>query len=321
MLRSGLLAAGLWLCASATRAAAAPSLDDAQRAEAELRWADARAEVDALVRAGGLGRAQLVRAYELRAEIAAVLDGPDAAEREYRRLLALDPARPPPRRASPVFMTPYQRARRWVGEAGPLRLSHAPPATVPAGVSVELTVQLHDPLALTAAVRAVGEVGGEPFERSPPELPPLGDGVRASYRLEAVDAAGSLLTTLGGDAPFVVRGEAPRLTATVRPPPPSPPPAVAVAAVVAPPPRHARLWRPAVGVGAGALVLAGVAIGLNVAARSEFDSLQHRCAPHCTVGQLSRLHGEEDSSIALYAAAAASAATAIVLLIVDRVRR
>jgi hypothetical protein len=323
-----LLFVGVWLSAALAHAAGAgASLEGAQRAVSELRWAEARSELDALLRAGGLEREQLVRAYEMRAEVTAVLDGAEAAEREYRKLLALDPTHPPPRRGSPVFMTPYQRARRWVGEAGPLRLNHQPPAAVPVGVTIALRVQLHDPLGLTAAVRAVGEVGGESFALSPPRLPPLGEGARASYRLDALDAGGSLLASLGAETPFAVRAEPP--PATLATPLPSPTAPAATQAVTAPPlstastapPRRARLWQPAVGLGVSALALGGAAVGLNFAARSEFDSLQQRCKPNCTANDLSRLHAEEASGIALYTIAAVTGAASIVLAIVDRLRR
>jgi hypothetical protein len=74
-------------------------------------------------------------------------------------------------------------------------------------------------------------------------------------------------------------------------------------------------------MGAASLVFAGVGITMNVLARSEFDSLAHRCEPNCTANDLGRLHAEETSGIVFYTAAAATAATAVILLIVDRVRR
>jgi hypothetical protein len=81
------------------------------------------------------------------------------------------------------------------------------------------------------------------------------------------------------------------------------------------------LWKPAIAVAAVSLALLGAGIGLDVASRAEFDSLQKQCAPHCTGAQLSTLHGEEAGAIAGYATAGSGAATAIVLLIVDRLRR
>jgi hypothetical protein len=70
-----------------------------------------------------------------------------------------------------------------------------------------------------------------------------------------------------------------------------------------------------------ALASAGIALGLDLGAKSEFDSLQISCAPHCRRTDLTTLHNEEAGAIAAYSVAGACAITAIVLLIVDRVRR
>jgi hypothetical protein len=153
MLLRLLVAACVCAAAPLAQARSAPSLESALRAASALRWAEARSEVEAVLRAGGLDRETVLRAYELRAETTAVLDGVDASEREYRKLLSLDPAHSPPRRRSPVFMMPYERARRWANDSGALRIAHTPPATLPTGVPTTLTVELNDPLMLAGAVR------------------------------------------------------------------------------------------------------------------------------------------------------------------------
>jgi hypothetical protein len=312
-----LVAACVCSWAAFAQARSGPSLESAQRAANELRWTDARTDVEAVLRAGGLDREAVLRAYQLRAEITAVLDGADAGEREYRKLLSLDPARAPPRHRSPVFMVPYERARRWAAESGALRLAHAPPATLPVGVPTPLAVELTDPLVLAAAVRAVGTAGEVPFSLEPPRLPKLAASEHAVYRLEAVDGAGNVLATLGADSPFSAVAVAPSLPPVVAIQPPAPGATTFVAAPV----RRARLWRPAVGVAALSLASVAIAIGLDLGARGEFDSLQSSCAPHCRDSDLAKLHGEEAGAIAAYTVAGASAAAAVVLLIVDRVRR
>jgi hypothetical protein len=162
-------------------------------------------------------------------------------------------------------------------------------------------------------------VAGETaFSLEPPRLPKLAPGERATYRLEAIDGAGNVLTTLGADAPFSAVAVAPSLP----PAGATPPPPLGGATIAAPPPRHRRLWQPAIGVGALALASAATALGLDLgAARAEFDSLEVRCAPHCRGADLATLHGEEAGAIAAYSIAGASALIAIVLVIVDRVRR
>jgi hypothetical protein len=296
---------------------AAPSLEAAERAAAQVRWTDARAELTALIRSGGLDRATLLGAFELRAEIAAVLEGAPAAEREYQKLLALDPTRPAPRRGSPVFTQPFARARRWVAENRALRLVHRPPAIVATGTPITLEVQLVDPLDLVAGVRAVGHVGDAPFVLgTPPRLPALEPGAVAEYRLEALDGFGNLLATTGETTPFHVQAEAP----------PAPRPVLSVAAhepapaLVQPSPPRRRLWPAATGLAGAALAIAVAAVVLNVAARNQYTQLETSCAPHCTPAQLGTFHGEEYASIALYPIAGAAAVTSLVLLIVDRVR-
>jgi hypothetical protein len=318
MLSRLLVAACLCLWAALAQAGSTTSLESAQRAVNELRWADARANVEAVLRAGGLDREAVLRAYELRAEATAVLDGADAGEREYRKLLSLDPTHAPPRRRSPVFMVPYERARRWAtAENGALRLAHTPPEALPAGVPTTLAVELNDPLSLAGAVRAVGTAGETPFSLEPPRLPKLAAGARATYRLEAIDGTGNVLVTLGADTPFSATAVAISLPPVVATPTPtSVEPTIAAART-----RRPRLWRPAIGVAAFALASAGVALGLDLGARAEFRSLQQRCAPHCRGADLATLHGEEAGAIAGYTIAGASAAAAAVLLIVDRLRR
>jgi hypothetical protein len=302
------------LCAGAAQAA--PSLQAAERAAAQVHWAEARTEVEALLCAGGLDRPTLLGAYELRAEIAAVLDGAAAAEREYDKLLTLDPGRPAPRRTSPVFTQPFLRAQRRMSDERVLRLSHQPPETVTAGAPSQLIVQLVDPLNLVAGVRAVGTVGEQRFAQGPPpRLPALEADAVAEYRLEALDGFGNVLAIAGETTPFRVTAEAPPAAPEERPAPR--PAAPAITAAPAPAPR--RLW-PAAAALAGAALAVGVGgVTLNVLARDQYAFLQSTCAPRCTNAQLNTFHDEVSASISLYSIAGALAGTSLVLLIVDRV--
>ena len=56
------------------------------------------------------------------------------------------------------------------------------------------------------------------------------------------------------------------------------------------------------------------AIGLDIAAQNEFDTLKHRCGPSCSSGQLSTLRLEEGLSGASYGLGAASLAATITLV-------
>src|SRR5690348_13105409 len=88
----------------------------------ELRYADARRMVDQALQAGGHDRAELAELYLLSGEIAAVLDGADAGEREFRKLLVIEPEQPLARR-TPVFAAPFARAKEWVRANGQLAAS------------------------------------------------------------------------------------------------------------------------------------------------------------------------------------------------------
>src|SRR5262245_24729385 len=118
-----LLAAALLLATLAhpapARSAEPPSLKSASRAVRELRYADARDDLDALLKSGGQPRERFLAILALNAEVVAVMDGAEAGEREFRRLLVLDPTRTPSRR-TPVLLVPFERARKWVASNGPL---------------------------------------------------------------------------------------------------------------------------------------------------------------------------------------------------------
>src|SRR5436189_3273706 len=104
-------------------AAEPPALDSAVKAVRELRYPQARAELDALLKAGGHPRDRFVEILALHAEVVAVMDGPDAGERAFRRLLVIDPQHAPPSRRSPVVATPFERARKWVAANGALQVT------------------------------------------------------------------------------------------------------------------------------------------------------------------------------------------------------
>jgi hypothetical protein len=291
----------LWL--GLTTPARADQIADAERAMTELRYDDARALVTGLVAAGHHSRAELLAIDREAAEVASVFDGPEAGEREYRRLLVLDPKAMPPRQ-TPVFAVPFARARRWQAQAGALRATHEPPSGLSETGATELAVRVQsDPLAMVWGLRLHRRpAGGWWSDRDVVEvagtqvtLPPESGAV--DYYLELLDERQDVLDSLGSPAaPF-------RLA-----------PATARAA-----PR-ARLWRPAVAMGASAVVLFGVGLGLDLAASHEFSRLQGTCAPECSTGQRATFDAERGLAVAGYSLAAAAAVTGLVLLTIDRVR-
>src|SRR5262249_32686790 len=147
----------------------------------------------------------LAEIYFLRGQIAAILDGADAGEQEFRKLFALQPDHAPPR-SSPVLRVPFERARAWIAEHGRLRVEHEPAAEArpPGGrLSVSIT---SDPLAMVSGIRVLFRTREqEPFARAPaqrggPVLPPGA----VAYYLEAVDPFGNVLLSLGSaERPYV----------------------------------------------------------------------------------------------------------------------
>src|SRR5436305_1542529 len=107
-----------------------------------LKYTEARAQVNRALDAGGHDFSETVAFYAMAAELAGILDGPEACEREFRKVLTLDPHRAPPNRDSPVFRVPYERAVAWVRAGGHIELGVI-------DANSELTVRItSDPLAL-----------------------------------------------------------------------------------------------------------------------------------------------------------------------------
>jgi hypothetical protein len=168
-----------------------------RQAVAALRYPEAQSFCVTAIKAGGHRRPQLVQLYALCAEVTSVLDGPEAGERDFRRLLVLAPDHQPPRRDSPVLMAPFTNARRWVAENGPLRVETLPEESTDLGVRIGA-----DPLAMVAGVQLFVRRRSGAFERVPGQathVPAAGlegpDGVE--YYMQLVDQATNTLAELG----------------------------------------------------------------------------------------------------------------------------
>lgn len=272
----------------------------ARQAFNELRYAAARAELDAAFARGGLGRDDLVAALALAAELACVLDGAAAGEQAFRRVLVLEPDFRGPERDSPVFVEPFVRAREWAATAGRLRIDHRAPT--PAEHNLALSIEVvADPLGMVADLRVYRRFGPRgDFERAPGDgfarrVEAPAPGTTLEYHLQVVDSAGNVIWQAGSiERPLVVRGVE-RLKgdagdATSRGGIP-----VSVA------------WTAAA---AGAFLAGGVAF--DVAAHREYDALQASCAPVCMEDDLSDLQFRRNAAIGLYVAAAAATVTAVV---------
>jgi hypothetical protein len=315
----GVLAVALVLLAPRAWAVS-DGLAEARRAIRELRYEDARPMLEASLARGHHTLAELTEIYALRGEVAAVAEGADVGEAEFRRLLVLAPEHAPPSRDTPVFMAPFNRARRWVALHGSLRVQHRVGVPKP---------NLETPITLTIANDPFAEVVGarlifrrhfdEPFtagERTlRPLLPAIAAGESIDYYLEILDNNDNVVAELGSAlAPLHVDvpAETPEAVPPQRAPPPPP--------RVAPGPPHAHVvarWT----LGAAGLALMAAAIGVDVASKNDYDMLLQSCAPDCTGAPgYDRFNAERNAALSLYPIAAATLTASIIIFIYDGAR-
>lgn len=298
--------------AGSARADPTRPLQVARKALASLRYADAQAALEEARRGGGLARAELLEILAMSAEVTAVLDGPEAGELAFRRLLVLDPAHPGPARKTPVFQEPFRSARAWVRTAGSLRVEHARPSPRPhrpIGVAIQVVA---DPLAMVSAIRVRHRTSGtaEPAETTSEglraTLPPAPPGATVEYSIDVLDRDRNLLLSLGGPPTPYRINVGPDLDVKEAPSRASPlegPEADRI--------RPRRSWYVPAAIGSGGLLVAGAVV--DVLAAREYESLEDRCAPACPSGEVSTFRTERTIATVLYVGAAAGAAATLVL--------
>jgi hypothetical protein len=185
--------------------AQATELARARNALKSLGYSEARTLLETALTQGGHTHAELLEIYALRGEVEAVLDGPEAGEREFRKLLVLDPKHPPPERETPTFMVPFENARQWARAAGSLRVEHAPPSAQPDDRDFELVERIvSDPLAMVAGTQvfyrgrdatAYARLATAELRQKIPISP-----VGATYYIQLVDRWGNVVATIGTPA-------------------------------------------------------------------------------------------------------------------------
>jgi hypothetical protein len=306
------------LSAGALSAAELPE-ESATRAMRELRWPDARVTLEAALKTGGLSRERLLALQSAYAETLAVIEGGEAAEREFRRLLVLDPQRPPPARRSPVVSQPFERARKWVAQNGSLKVA----ATAVSPTEIDVRVS-GDPLAMVSGARVFVRSGAEgAFTKVPglslhATLPPPGDEARFYY-VEVMDAADNVLARIGTlDEPLALplpaQPIAPKVIA------PAPPPVAVIAPAPVPRPSR-RLLHAGIGIAVTGVAIIAAAIALDLVAVSEFRTQERRCMTvTCTANDFALFNAERNSAYALYAVSGAAMTSGLIMIIVDRVR-
>lgn len=159
------------------------------------------------LRAGGDDRDGLADIYLHLGILRAGSRDPEGAEAAFLALLDLDPSRSPPADSSPLVTVPFARARERRGDAPALGLAVDGPRSVGLGEVVELRAHsLGDRAGLAAGAQAeiVGPSGRSvatargtpPLRLSFPRETTSRTG-ELSYRVELLDAWGSVLDTVG----------------------------------------------------------------------------------------------------------------------------
>jgi tetratricopeptide (TPR) repeat protein len=208
--------------------------------------------LDRFVKTPGAKRADVARGLRVKARLAAANGDPVGAVDAFRRALSLDPGLAPPPEREAAAASAYRQARDKMKGIAALKLEHAPPARLKIGAIPRLRFGVaNDVLGMVQGLEvsyradqsAYARMSAKPGEVTfPPEFSAsLAPGTRVEYWVNAVDAEGAALDTLGSAAePFVLKvDEKPAK------------------------PVHKR-WQFWVGLGAGVLVAAGAATAIGV---------------------------------------------------------
>lgn len=295
-MRAGEQRGGLWamavLAAVAIPAAARSetgALPKAEKAFADLKYADADKALDQVLAAPGNERATLLRALELSGIVSAILNQPAKARDRFRTLVSLDPDHRLPGDFPPRVTTPFAEAKTWLVSHPPLS-AEGSARPKPGGAAMVVTVK-SDPLGLARKVRFTLRPKGGLEARG--EAVPLEKGQAAAeakgpadWWAEVLGERDAILLAVGSErAPLGAQPapEAPPPIAKAEPKPEPkvearpklpPPPAIAEAGRVAPerPVSTARIASyTAAGAGVAALGVGGFFGWRASDARSQID--------------------------------------------------
>lgn len=203
-------------------------------------------------RTPGNRRAQVAKAARLRARLAANRGDERTAEESWARAFELDPSTPPPPESDARSKPSFLRAQARMKQRPQLSLAHVPPTRVKIGEAPRLRVDVvADTLGLVRSLQVRYRANGGAYARLSAQpgtivFPDafnagLRPGTRIDYDIEALDADGAVIDALGSDTlPFSVAVD----TLTAKP--------------------VWKKWPFWVGLGAGALVIAGAATAIGV---------------------------------------------------------
>jgi hypothetical protein len=258
---SALLLVFVALPVGVARVASAETVDDARREVNAQRYREARLILDALVLSGNHPRQELLEIYLLRGEVISVMDGPEAGEQEFRRLLTLDPDHRPPALSTPVLLVPFRRAQRWVAAHGRLAVRCPTTTEMPAPNAEVLLDSLHIVTNMRVSYRRL-EASSRTVPGPPFDLPPPTPSAPIDYVIELMDSGGNVVATCGTSAAPLRWSRA--IAAVPRPPAPSLSVTAAARPATSRPPLYRRWWLwTGVGVVIAAGVTAGVVLGLS----------------------------------------------------------
>jgi hypothetical protein len=222
-------------------------LVEARAALDAVRYDEARAQLVAALEQGNNSPAEVAEIYQLSASTALVLGQRESAERYFRRWLAIDPSAQLPDSVAPKLREPFVAAQAYMAARGHLSvmIEHR-------GDAIDVLVAA-DPLAMVGAVRA----GDEKVA--------LGADRRAKLHGNAERVA--VLDEFGN---HLIELPVPPAEPAAAPPEPTPVPAPHEPAAPGPGLMHQPLaWA------VPAVVLAGVGVGFELAARDADDQLSN----------------------------------------------
>lgn len=186
--------------------AGADSLGDARKAIEGSDYLTARPALEAALKSGTAGPADLAEIYKLTGIVEAALGNEKPAQAAFARWLALDPKGSLPDGTSPKITRPFDAAAEQAKKRGPL-VAKAETADSPPAVTL---VVVNDPVKLIVGAKVYFTVDHKPEQSLSADGTKrvkleLERGKRLDLRLHAVDEYGNRVVELGSkDVPIVI---------------------------------------------------------------------------------------------------------------------
>ena len=239
VLGAALLAPGAVVHAAPQGATGVAAADDplatVRQAAAKLDFKTVKKAATAALARPGNPRATMIELYHHLGIALAVLGDEPGAVDAFTRLLAIDPDHQLSSGQPPRVLSPFREAGGyWIDKPAGLTVALAPPAHVPGGAKLELTITLDDPLAMATTIELAYRLRGAAawLRVSAPASPPPTLTIPASELPESTSAAtlelyataldanrGELRSAGTAEAPLTVAIDAKVLDTTLVPTP------------------------------------------------------------------------------------------------------